>query len=158
VTRTGNGNTTVYATGSSVIALTFNGDGDITYPADYRAHAAREDNKTQASDSSTDTTNLVANGRMGNVASSSAFTSGADSFVDGFVTARTAVTLGANSRVTGNVTVGTAFTSGANSVVEGNVVAHGAITLGAQSRILGSVHSDIGVITWGDGATAKSSF
>ena len=106
--------------------------------------------------SATDTTTLVAGGTIGNVASSAAFTSGANSTVNGYVTAVAAVTLGANSRVNGNVTAGAAFTMGATAVVTGNVNAVGDIVLGANAHVLGSVHSGSGVITYGAGATVGS--
>jgi hypothetical protein len=100
-----------------------------------------------------DVTTLVAGGSSGNICSSAAFTSGANSTVNGSVTAKAATTLGATSRVHGNVTAGAAYTSGDGSVVDGNVSASGAVTLGANSRILGTVHSGTGVITYGAGAT-----
>jgi cytoskeletal protein CcmA (bactofilin family) len=100
-----------------------------------------------------DVTTLVAGGSSGSICSSAAFTSGANSTVNGWVTAKAATTLGATSRVHGNVTAGAAYTSGDGSVVDGNVSASGAVTLGANSRILGTVHSGTGVITYGAGAT-----
>jgi len=100
-----------------------------------------------------DVTTLVAGGSSGNICSSAAFTSGANSTVNGSVTAKAATTLGATSRVHGDVTAGAAYTSGDGSVVDGNVSASGAVTLGANSRILGTVHSGTGVITYGAGAT-----
>jgi len=100
-----------------------------------------------------DVTTLVAGGSSGSICSSAAFTSGANSIVNGWVTAKAATTLGATSRVHGDVTAGAAYTSGDGSVVEGNVSASGDVTLGANSRILGTVHSGTGVITYGAGAT-----
>src|SRR6185436_5082679 len=100
-----------------------------------------------------DVTTLVAGGSSGNICSSAAFTSGANSTVNGWVTAKAATTLGATSRVHGNVTAGAAYTSGDGSVVDGNVSASGDVTLGANSRILGTVHSGTGVVTYGAGAT-----
>jgi cytoskeletal protein CcmA (bactofilin family) len=100
-----------------------------------------------------DVTTLVAGGSSGSICSSAAFTSGANSTVNGWVTAKAATTLGATSRVHGDVTAGAAYTSGDGSVVEGNVSASGDVTLGANSRILGTVHSGTGVITYGAGAT-----
>ena len=100
-----------------------------------------------------DVTTLVAGGSSGNICSSAAFTSGANSTVNGSVTAKAATTLGATSRVHGSVTAGAAYTSGDGSVVDGNVSASGDVTLGANSRILGTVHSGTGVITYGAGAT-----
>ncbi len=100
-----------------------------------------------------DVTTLVAGGSSGNICSSAAFTSGANSIVNGWVTAKAATTLGATSRVLGDVTAGAAYTSGDGSVVNGNVSASGDVTLGANSRILGTVHSGTGVITYGAGAT-----
>lgn len=124
--------------------------------------------------SPSDTTTLVAGLSSGSINSSAAFTSGANSTVNGYVIAVGAVNLGANSLVTGNVTSGAAFicgdsariqgsvsamaafTSGANSVITGNVYVSGDITLGAGSRILGFVHSGTGVINYGAGATVGS--
>ena len=100
-----------------------------------------------------DTTALVDNGSSGAICSSAAFTSGASSVVNGNISAKGGVTLGAGSKSTGSVKAGAAFTSGANSVIEGDVTAVGDIVLGATSRITGTAHSDTGVITYGDGAT-----
>ena len=100
-----------------------------------------------------DVTTLVAGGTSGSICSNAAFTSGANSTVNGWVTTKAAATLGASSRVHGNVTAGAAYTSGDSSVVDGNVTASGDITLGANSRILGTVHSGTGVITYGAGAS-----
>jgi cytoskeletal protein CcmA (bactofilin family) len=100
-----------------------------------------------------DVATLVAGGTSGSICSSAAFTSGANSTVNGWVTSQAATTLGANGRVHGNVTAGAAYTSGDSSVVDGNVSASGDITLGANSRVLGTVHSGTGVITYGAGAT-----
>jgi cytoskeletal protein CcmA (bactofilin family) len=98
------------------------------------------------------TTTLVAGGSVRDICSDAAFTSGANSTVNGNVSAKAGVTLGATSKVNGSVTAGAAFTSGDDSVVSGDVTAVGDITLGANSRITGSVHSNTGVINYGAGA------
>ena len=101
----------------------------------------------------TDTTTLLMGDSTGAICSSAGFTSGVISTVNGDVSAKAGVTLGAMSRTIGSIDAGAAFTSGAASVVGGNVTAVGDITLGAKSRITGTVHSGTGVITYGDGAT-----
>jgi UDP-3-O-[3-hydroxymyristoyl] glucosamine N-acyltransferase len=101
----------------------------------------------------TNTTDLAAGVSALAICSSAAFTSGANSTVNGDVSAQAAVTLGATSRIHGSVKTGGAFTSGDRSVVSGDVTAAGDVSLGAYSRITGSVHSDTGVITYGAGAT-----
>jgi predicted acyltransferase (DUF342 family) len=100
-----------------------------------------------------DVTSLVAGGASGSICSNAAFTSGADSTINGWITAKAAITLGASSRVHGDVSAGAAYTSGDGSIVDGDVTATGDITLGANSRVLGTVHSGTGVITYGAGAT-----
>jgi len=102
--------------------------------------------------SGADVTSLEANGIIGSVDSSAAFTSGANSTVNGNVTAVAGVTIGDSARVNGSVRSGAAFTSGANSIVSGNVRAVGDVNLGDHSRILGTVFSGTGVINYGDGA------
>jgi hypothetical protein len=89
-----------------------------------------------------DITNLIAGVTLdNNVCSSAAFTSGADSVVNGYVHAAAAVTLGANSIVNGNVVSGAGFTSGANSIVYGNVNNGAAYSSGDTSIVTGCVNS-----------------
>ncbi|MDP3176848.1 MAG: polymer-forming cytoskeletal protein, partial [Spirochaetaceae bacterium] len=99
---------------------------------------------------------LVAGGSIGNVRSSSSFSAGASSVVNGYVIAPGAVTVGASGLISGNIESGAAFSCGASTVVYGNVHAAGAITLGAGSRILGTVASGIGVVVFAAGSSVGS--
>ncbi len=103
-----------------------------------------------------DISTLVDGATMTDVCSGVAFTSGANTIINGNVTTLASYTSGLNALVTGNVASGSAYTSGASSIVNGNVSAAGSVTLGAGSKILGSVHSGTGVIIYGANATVGS--
>jgi hypothetical protein len=103
-----------------------------------------------------DISTLADGATITDVCSSVAFTSGANTIINGNVTTLASYTSGLNALVTGNVTSGSAYTSGANSIVNGNVSAVGDVTLGADSKIIGSVHSGTGVIIYGANATVGS--
>src|SRR3989338_3466537 len=101
-----------------------------------------------------DITNVVANTiYIGNICSSSAVTTGADSTVNGDIYAVAAITLGANSIVSGQLQAGAAITLGANSFVGTNIHAGADITLGAYSSVTGTATSDTGIITYGVGSS-----
>jgi serine acetyltransferase len=82
---------------------------------------------------------LAAGTSIGNTNSTGAFTAGANSNINGYVTAAEAVTLGAYCTVTGNVTAGAAFTSGESCTIKGSVSAKAAFTVGAHSIVGGNV-------------------
>jgi cytoskeletal protein CcmA (bactofilin family) len=120
-------------------------------------------------DGGEDISSLPAGQTSGPINSTTAFTGGAGSTINGDVTAVNSVTIGPNSYVGGSINSGEGFTSGDRTIIKGDVnakddltlgaysVIHGdvyarTITLGANSLINGSAVSGTGVIIYGPGS------